>query len=198
MPRACEAQSSRAGRGARPARGRPSLSPAASTRLRQLALLVEFRDVSSVHSWAMLVPLETLLRGYREAHQRWMEGPRLGQDAQGAFIGIFEALNWAFVVDDVLRKQRGKGWADSHADAAIVAGFRYARNFVQHDWSEALDVQEGAAFPAVLPMPFFEWCWKHELPSTRWGATEYRERLAGNPVRFTLEQLDALFAAHVQ
>ena len=52
----------------------------------------------------MPVPVTTLLRGYREAYSRWMIGPRVSGDLDGAFLGIFEALNWAVVVDDGLRE----------------------------------------------------------------------------------------------
>jgi hypothetical protein len=142
--------------------------------------------------------LDTLLRGYRQAHERWKTGPRLSLDAEEAFMGIFEALNWAVVVDDRLRQvsPTGKRWPTSHANGAIVAGFRYARNTVHHDWSDALCVEQGAVLPAVLPMPLFEWCWEQTLPAANArGAAEYAQHLAGKPARFTLEQLDALFTA---
>jgi hypothetical protein len=126
-----------------------------------------------------------------------MDGPRISPDVQVAFFGIFEALNWAVAVDNRLRCDHPKkrAWASDDPDGAIVAGFRYARNAVHHDWSEALELTRAAVLPSPLPMMLAEWMWVGKLSATRpSGLTQYRTRLAGQPVRFTLEALERLFS----
>lgn len=145
---------------------------------------------------AVPVSVTTLLRGYREAYMRWMTGPRVSGDPDGAFLGIFEALNWAVVVDDALRQVMagGKGWANAYDGGAVVAGFRYARNAVHHDWSVALELRPGLTIPTPIPAILAEWIWQQTLDASRnGGVTQYKRHLAGRPVRFTLETLNTLY-----
>jgi hypothetical protein len=142
------------------------------------------------------VGLATLLRGYREAYVRWMAGPRISADPDEAFLTIFEALNWAVVVDDHLRRAlpAGKAWSSGYPHGDVVPGFRYARNAVHHDWSLALHVTDGVFLPTPLPTGLFDWCWQPRLPATKpRGETQYRKHLAEKPVRFTLEVLDTIY-----
>lgn len=145
------------------------------------------------------VTLTTLARGYRYAFTRWMSGPRVSTDADEAFFGIFEALNWAVVVDNRLADVRGRGWASVYGKQDLIAGFRYARNSVHHDWADALELMEGAVLPTPVPFGLFEWLWRSDLHAKRQGGkTQYRVLLAEKPVRFTLESLDHLYASAVR
>jgi hypothetical protein len=97
------------------------------------------------------VGLGTLLAGYQQAYNRWMAGPRIDTDPDQAFFGIFEALNWAVVVDNRL-KETLLGWPGGYDGRDYLIGFRYARNAVHHDWAEALWLdRRGAVLPAPLP-----------------------------------------------
>lgn len=144
------------------------------------------------------VGLDTLLAGYRQAYERWMAGPRIDPDPDPAFFAIFEALNWAVSIDLRL-KDTLLSWPRAYDQHGYVAGFRYARNAVHHDWAEALWLdRRGALIPTPVPHALFEWCWLPELHSTRTGGLDqYRAHLSGKPVRFTLEALESLFAKAV-
>jgi hypothetical protein len=143
------------------------------------------------------VTLETLLAGYRRAYERWMAGPRIEVDQDAAFFAIFELLNWAVVIDTRLQRVSAHRdrWASRYPEGGYVLGFRYARNAVHHDWADALYISEGGVYlPTPVPFSLFEWCWRRELPSTKaHGRAKYRDRLAGKPVRFTLEALGSLY-----
>jgi hypothetical protein len=140
------------------------------------------------------VGLGTLLAGYRQAYQRWMNGPRIDPDPEQAFFAIFEALNWAVSIDDRL-KDTLLGWLSACDERGYVVGFRYARNAVHHHWAEALWLdRRGATLPTPLPHAFFEWCWQPQLRATNErGLAKYRTHLSGQPVRFTLEALESVF-----
>jgi hypothetical protein len=70
------------------------------------------------------VGLGTLLAGYQQAYNRWMAGPRIDTDPDQAFFGIFEALNWAVVVDNRL-KETLLGWPGGYDGRDYLIGFRY-------------------------------------------------------------------------
>ena len=145
------------------------------------------------------VDLRTLLAGYEQAYQRWMAGPRVEMDKEQAFFTIFEALNWAAAIDHRLGTTLGTGeqWASSYAEGAYVLGFRYARNVVHHEWADALHADLGGGLVLLSPLParFFEWRWRGELQSTKQrGRAEYEAHRADQPVRFTLEALESLYA----
>jgi hypothetical protein len=123
-----------------------------------------------------------------------MTGPRLSTDTDEAFMVIFEALNWAVVVDKHFADERGRGWARPFGKQDLIAGLRYARNAVHHDWADALEVTSGVLLPSPVPAPSFEWRWRRTLAATRQGGeSQYRANLAEQPVRFTLRALDDLF-----
>jgi hypothetical protein len=145
------------------------------------------------------IGLETLLRGYQQAYQRWMTGPRIDPEPEAAFFAIFEALNWAVAVDNRLKTTFRGRWPGTDDERGYRSGFRYARNAVHHDWARALWVDHRGVYPPTpLPAPFFEWCWAPALRSTRSsGRTQYLSHLSGKPVRFTLEALESLYVEAV-
>jgi hypothetical protein len=129
---------------------------------------------------------------------RLRAGPRVETDKEQAFFAIFEALNWAAAIDHRVGTTLGTGerWASSYAEGSYALGFRYARNVVHHEWADALFADlSGFVIPSPLPARLFEWRWRIALPSTRErGRAEYEAHLAGQPVRFTLEALESLYA----
>lgn len=155
------------------------------------------------------VKFETLLNGYIAAHDRFKEA-RLTQDAEAASQPLFEALNWAVVMDDHVRlnwrpegELLGYPWRDRLDDesGAIVKGIRFARNRVHHQWADALQLSEGGVeFPIVIPVVFHEWSWisADEIPLGRndndnRGIDEYRSSLQGKAARLSLSALVGVY-----
>jgi hypothetical protein len=119
-----------------------------------------------------------------------MTGPRTSTDPADAFIAIFDALNWAVAIHDRLDHELGDDWDVNDPDGDVVEGFRYARNIVHHEWLDALYMTDGFVLPSPLPVGFFEWRWIPTLEGSKHrGRQEYHDRLADQPVRFTLATL---------
>jgi hypothetical protein len=75
-----------------------------------------------------------------------------------------------------------------------MRGVRFVRNSVHHQWSDALQLHQGAVVPPLRPpIVFFEWCWRAagDLPKAgrkdKAGEAVYRELLECRPARHTLE-----------
>jgi hypothetical protein len=78
----------------------------------------------------------------------------------------------------------------------VMAGLRYARNSVHHQWADALRLDEGGvSFPLEFPVRFSDWYWRREIPPprNRKGELEYNRLLAGEPTRNALSALRELF-----
>lgn len=155
------------------------------------------------------VKFETLLGGYVAAHSRFKEA-RLTQDAEATSQPLFEALNWAVVMDDHVRLNwrpegeiLGYSWRDrlDEESGAIVKGIRFARNRVHHQWAHALRLSEGGAqSPFEFPHVFHEWSWisADEIPlgkndNDNRGIDEYRSTLQGQAARLSLSALDGVY-----
>jgi len=101
------------------------------------------------HGTTTAVTVDVLLRGLVSAYDRFMREGRIAADPFDAYVPIFEALNWAAVVDARLATHYGTvekpdwSWRDRFAGGEVVAGFRYARNSAQHDWADPLLDVEG-------------------------------------------------------
>ena len=122
-----------------------------------------------------------------------MAGPRISTDPDEAFLGIFESLNWAVALVDRVGRDADV-WRRGTPEGELIAGFRYARNAVHHDWSDALHVTPGAMLPSPLPFGLFEWRWRPKLEAKRTtGERHYLSHLADKPVRFTLSDMAGLF-----
>ena len=92
------------------------------------------------------LPVALLVAGYGGALHRFAAA----QESRGpvavdrAYMGLFEALNWAVALDDRLEREwpgeRGKGeqWSDAFAEGRTLRGVRHARNRVHHQWADAL------------------------------------------------------------
>ncbi len=148
-----------------------------------------------------------LLAGYAQAVARF-ESAAKGRDATTAFLPLFESLSWAVAVDERIAAHwapEGKplewAWRDRVEGADVMAGVRFARNRVHHQWSDALRLDDrGFVLPVTLPTGFFEWCWRDlaDLPAGKRGDPNgelvYRDRVAGSPARLTLTRLRDAFA----
>ena len=118
------------------------------------------------------------------------------------YIPLFEALNWAGVLEEAARP---------HTDQ-LLSAIRFARNRVVHDWADAVEGRSilnpaGATIRplgagvgragTVGPPVVWEWFWRNRasLPSgtNNRGGPAYDALLAGKPVRAALDQLRATF-----
>jgi hypothetical protein len=149
-----------------------------------------------------------LIRGYVEAAERFQTAAG-GRDPDAAFFALFEALNWAVAVDDLLGEvwrpagtREGYDWRARVPNAEVMDGVRYARNLVHHHWADAVGLEDrGATFPLRFPVRFFFWLWRaaDELPppTRRWDKARrsaYESQLAGRNAEDTLASLAGVFS----
>lgn len=153
-----------------------------------------------------LVPVTLLLDGYAQAVARFEQTAK-GRDGRAAFAPLFEALSWAVAVDERIAAHwapEGEplrwAWRDRVEGADVMAGVRFARNRVHHQWSDALRLDKrGFVLPVTLPTGFFDWRWRDlaDLPPGERrdsdGESVYRDRVAGSPARLTLRRLRDAF-----
>lgn len=120
-----------------------------------------------------------MLAGYSGAVARF-ESVRHGTDGAATYVPLFEALNWAASIDEQL----------GYLNVPELQGLRHARNCVHHQWADALELDTtGLVLPTTLPTRFLEWRWREQLPAGKSNRHEkaYRDALAGEPARFTLD-----------
>ena len=84
------------------------------------------------------------MRGYAQAYERFRVAAGT-HDPEPAFFALFEALDWAYALDDVIRliwvpagKPLNFEWRDLVQDGEIMSGVRFIRNVVQHQWADAI------------------------------------------------------------
>lgn len=146
--------------------------------------------------------------GYDQALTRFQSAAKR-RDAAPAFIALFEALNWAVALDERAAERwtpegqpLGYAWRERVRGAHLMQAVRFARNGVHHQWSDALERNDGGmSFPMTFPLVFFEWRWRPlaELPPsppTKRLPEEqeaYRSWLEGKPARVTLHELGGAF-----
>jgi hypothetical protein len=104
--------------------------------------------------------VKMLLSGYAHALQRLQDA--IGYtDAVGTFRAFFESLNWASPIDDRIGEHwapEGQPlswkWRERVAGAELMAGVRFARNRVHHQWVDAIYFNEagGLTFPVTFPL----------------------------------------------
>jgi hypothetical protein len=133
-----------------------------------------------------------LTGGFVQAYERFQAGQAAG-DAEATFRALFEALNWAHAIDDLIAltwsprgKVEGYAWRSDPALggglvlAHVMDGLRYARNRVHHQWADAVTERAGAALPFTLPRVLMTWVWRpvDELPTPPKGREDERGRAA--------------------
>jgi hypothetical protein len=154
-----------------------------------------------------VLSLPTYVSGYNEALGRFRDAVRDLRPPEESFRPLFEALSWAFSIDDYWLKKRPKLRAD------VIFAMRYARNSVVHNWGDILDVSDqraagihvtlasggrrGGAHPSGHLVR--HWCWRKlaELPlpppDKRQGQKKYKAMFSGQLVQPTLDDLEAIF-----
>lgn len=149
--------------------------------------------------------LQVALAGFDGAHERHSE-VRLLAEPLASFVPLAEAVYWAGIVDEQLRRswQAYDTVREHLPGGCALPGVRYARNLKTHQLPLTLTTVDGAAFPVVLPMVFREVVWLPadalplpDKPSkhTPRQRASYEEHLAGRPVRHTLDSLREFFDA---
>ena len=154
-----------------------------------------------------------LTGGFAKAYERFLGGQAAG-DADTTFQALFETLNWAHAIDDLIAltwsprgKVQGYDWRRDPALgggetlARVMDGLRYVRNRVHHQWADALIVQDGARLPFTIPRVLITWVWRPagELPSAPkghahdGGRAAYEEALAGDAVEVALATMSETF-----
>jgi hypothetical protein len=147
-----------------------------------------------------------MLKGYRRAVERYLNAAQQDTRFGETFIPLFEALNWAVSLRDLLGSE-GRPVRDR---LAVALG--YARDRVHHDWAGALRPERFPATASAPVMPGFaltisgysvEWFWKplDQLPPASGGresaARAYTKLLEGRSAHETLAELQSLFEQNV-
>ena len=148
-----------------------------------------------------------LVRGYGAAALRFDQATSTLRDPGPGFFALFEALNWAVALDDLICEtwvpegsRLGWGWrarAGGEQLTELVNATRHARNLVHHHWADALRLEEGACFPMRFPVSFHTWAWRpvDELPPSpdERHRDAYQRRLAGVRAADSLHELGEAF-----
>jgi hypothetical protein len=158
-----------------------------------------------------VLSLPTFVAGYSEALERFRRAVHDSRLPEETFRPLFEALSWAFSIDDFWLLE---GKRHELREPLIVA-VRFARNRATHRWADILDLRdEPAAGLAVTPAGgggrrggahpsghlVRHWCWRDldELPRApekfRRGEEDYRRLLSRKLVQPTLDDLEAIFS----
>lgn len=143
--------------------------------------------------------------GFKGAAERFLAA---NDDPSAAYVSLFEALNWAVVLDARtaelwaprgVNDMPGWNWRSEIRGAVVLHGIRFARNAMHHDWAEVLQLG-----PTRLPSDrreawAREWAWRplSNLPprgrAKPEGESVYVDELEGRPVRSTLVGLHSGF-----
>jgi hypothetical protein len=142
------------------------------------------------------VPREWLVRGYGEAHDRFLTASQHSDSPEGLYFPLFEALTWAGALEEKVRDRSDP----------LLSAIRFVRNTVLHDWADAVEgrnienpqvVTQGRSGPVAPPL-IYEWFWRdrQHLPTPKGrprGGPAYDTLLSGKPVREALGQLRGIF-----
>ncbi len=147
--------------------------------------------------------------GFAAAAERFLKATER-EDPTDSYVALFEALNWAVVLDVRTKelwaprgrdRQPGWGWRDEVEGAGVLRGIRFARNAMHHDWAEVLELADvGRAYPKRFPAGYREWVWREIATLPQHGRKDpegqavYIGELAGHPVRHSLVGLHGGFA----
>ena len=152
----------------------------------------------------MQATMKVLLDGYGAACHRF-DAARKELDEVAGFRAIFEALEWAVSIDEVIGhrwapedKPLSWDWRERVPGAESMDGLRFARNRVHHHWAAALEISRADSW---YPPREFEFRWKRieELPpaegrpSSEHGAEQYRRLMAGRSADVVLSIMDEAF-----
>ena len=145
------------------------------------------------------VRFDLMVRGYAQANERYARAAEVTRP-EPAYFALFEALNWAVAIDDVVGEtwrpagvREGRSWRGRIEGADILVAVRTARNLVHHHWARAPQM--------VMRQGRHGWVWPDagSLPpattpfDSNTGIPEYGRLMAGVSVADTLHQVGAIF-----
>jgi hypothetical protein len=140
-----------------------------------------------------------LRRGIDQAVGRF-QAANVAEERDTAFFALFEALNWAVALDDVIGDtwrptgaREGYGWRARVEGGAAMDGVRFVRNRVHHHWADALRLRSGQN-----GSQYDLWMWRSasDLPSGRpddRGRKVYSTLMADRSAADTLDELSLAF-----
>lgn len=149
----------------------------------------------------MEISLNDIISGFMKAYARTIVSKN-ERDYKNVFFSLFETLHWVVVIDNRLQRDRHKTWYSQFGlSGNVVKALRFARNRVNHQWSDIVYNSAGAVFPVVFPVVFHEWQWRglQGLPPPQrkfpdpLGETLYQSLLEHKPVRISLENIAGIF-----
>lgn len=135
-----------------------------------------------------VVTVAIQVHGLREAIARLEAASADRENADGTYVPLFEALNWAASLDDRVgaiwrpgggNKKLGNRWHARLGGAEVVVAIDWVRNVVHHQWADALRLDpvghglypSPSLFPSqsLNPRDEFAWVWREisELPRRR-------------------------------
>lgn len=145
------------------------------------------------------VQIDLMIRGYAQAQERYARAAEV-TGPEPAYFALFEALNWAVAVDEVVAEiwrpagvREGYRWRRRIESADILVGARTARNLVHHHWARAprfvlREGRHGWIWPDAGSLPPATTAFDSTL-----GIQVYARLLAGVSVVDTLHQIGAVF-----
>jgi hypothetical protein len=151
------------------------------------------------------LPVGMLVEGYEQAVQRFLAA---GLDPDLSFYALFESLNWATALDEVIGEvwrpegvKENRLWRARTSGAEVLDGIRFVRNRVHHQWADALVVQTlGLSSPLQSPLRGAIWGWAavKDLPRPdkrpdEHGRTVYADLMAGRRAEEALLALREAF-----
>jgi hypothetical protein len=81
-----------------------------------------------------------MVRGYHQANERYYAAAAANQ-SEAAYFALFEALNWAVAVDDVVAEiwrpagaRERYSWRGRVPSADVLPAVRTVRNLIHHHW----------------------------------------------------------------
>lgn len=108
------------------------------------------------------------------------------------YAALGDAVRWARAIDQRLSREMGdRCWWQPIDNGELVPATRYARNAVEHDWAQALDLG-GREETLVRGDVMRHVKWARIDASRKTGRRYYEEYLLGKPVTLTLLALQVV------
>jgi hypothetical protein len=144
--------------------------------------------------------LQVALHGFHAARARYYDQLAAGHPEEHMIIPAMELTYWACVLDEQLEARDPVYQASAVYGRKIMSGTRFARNRANHQLPMLIERVPGFVPPIRFPLRTEEMVWLpfERLPSGQPAPSqerEYKEHLAGKPVRHTIDHIAAWFAS---
>lgn len=144
--------------------------------------------------------LQVALQGFHTSRIRYSHQLSEGHPEGQLIIPTVEVIYWACVLDEQLELKDAQYGDSPEYGRAVLLGTRFARNRATHQLPMLIKKRSGLSVPISMPLRLEEMIWLpvDDLPPGRPAPRQernYVQHLAGTPVRHTLDQIAAWFAA---